>query len=384
MKNRFTLNESETERIKSLHKKFGYRSGLLTEAEYLNQDRPGDPYQYLKVDDGTTTKYYFKGIKGGPLKKYPNWTEALGGSMNKIKSDVTFKTTAETTSQISSSTTTKTDEELYTEYFNNEFKKIKSETLPKGKITKLTDGTYGYVLDDGTYTLLSDGYSVNKDGVKSTNKWTETPFVKPVVGGNDKTNLTPGQSEDNPCPYGMGRLATNEEINKLKSGEKAQNYANLAGNTMLPSNTSFGPENLSGIIGPGGSGFGNTIWRCERNNEVIYFFQPPKSKPNTETDFAKLVAEAGTKLKDTIAKLAGITITDDMFTKITELLKNIDKSIIPKISEFVTKGTGTVTDFLALIPEDIKKKLIELLPTLGQLTTQQTTTAQTDDTPAVF
>jgi hypothetical protein len=179
MRNKFLLTENEVDRIKSLHKKFGYRSGLLTEAEYLNQDRPGDPYQYLKVDDGTTTKYYFKGIKGEPLKKYPNWTEALGGNMNTIKSKVTFKTTAETTSQMGS-TTEKTDEELYTEYFNNEFKKIKSETLPKGKITKLTDGTYGYVLDDGSYTLLSDGYSVNKDGVKSTNKWTETAFVKPV------------------------------------------------------------------------------------------------------------------------------------------------------------------------------------------------------------
>jgi hypothetical protein len=179
MKNKFLLTEEESQRIKSLHKKFGYRSGLLTEAEYLNQDRPGDPYQYLKVDDGTTTKYYFKGIKGEPLKKYPNWTEALGGNMDTIKSKVTFKTTAETTSQMGL-TTEKTDEELYTEYFNNEFKKIKSETLPKGKITKLTDGTYGYVLDDGSYTLLSDGYSVNKDGVKSTNKWTETPFVKPV------------------------------------------------------------------------------------------------------------------------------------------------------------------------------------------------------------
>ena len=88
MRNKFLLTENEVERIKSLHKKFGYRSGLLTEAEYLNQDRPGDPYQYLKVDDGTTTKYYFKGIKGEPLKKYPNWTEALGGNMNKIKSDV--------------------------------------------------------------------------------------------------------------------------------------------------------------------------------------------------------------------------------------------------------------------------------------------------------
>ncbi len=189
MKNKFLLTEEESQRIKSLHKKFGYKSGLLTEAEYLNQDRPGDPYQYLKVDDGTTTKYYFKGIKGEPLKKYPNWTEALGGNMNKIKSDVTFKTTAETTSQMGS-TTQKTDEELYTEYFNKELKQIKPETLPKGKITKLTDGTYGYVLDDGSYTLLSDGYSVDKNGVKSTNKWTETPFVKPVVSQNNSSNNT--------------------------------------------------------------------------------------------------------------------------------------------------------------------------------------------------
>jgi hypothetical protein len=66
------------------------------------------------------------------------------------------------------------------------------------------------------------------------------------------------------------------------------------------------------------------------------------------------------------------------------LFKNIDKSIIPKISEFVTKGVGTVTDFLALIPEDIKKKLIELLPTLGQSTTQQTTVPQTAGQPTLF
>jgi len=188
MKNKFLLTEEESQRIKSLHKKFGYRSGLITEAEYLNQDRPGDPFQYLKVDDGTTTKYYFKGIKGKQLTKYPNWTEATGNGLNKIKELVTFKTQAETTSQLS--TTQKTDEELYTEYFNNEFKKIKPETLPKGKITKLTDGTYGYVLDDGSYTLLSDGYSINKDGVKSTNKWTETPFVKPAVNQNTTNNST--------------------------------------------------------------------------------------------------------------------------------------------------------------------------------------------------
>lgn len=188
MKNKFLLTEEESQRIKSLHKKFGYRSGLLTEAEYLNQDRPGDPFQYLKVDDGTTTKYYFKGVKGDQLKKYPNWTEATGNGLEKIKELVTFKTQAETTSQLTG--TQKTDEELYTEYFNKEFKKIKPETLPKGKITKLTDGTYGYVLDDGSYTLLSDGYSVDKNGVKSTNKWTETPFVKPVVNQNNSNNST--------------------------------------------------------------------------------------------------------------------------------------------------------------------------------------------------
>lgn len=188
MKNNFLLTENEVGRIKSLHKKFGYKSGLLTEAEYLNQDRPGDPYQYLKVDDGTTTKYYFKGIKGEPLKKYPNWTEAVGDNLDVIKNKVTFKTESESTTQLL--TTQKTDEELYTEYFNKEFKKIKPEQLPKGKITKLPDGTYGYLLDDGSYTLLSDGYSVNKDGVKSTNKWTETPFVKPVVNQNNTNNST--------------------------------------------------------------------------------------------------------------------------------------------------------------------------------------------------
>ncbi len=187
MKNKFLLTEEESQRIKSLHKKFGYRSGLLTEAEYLNQDRPNDPFQYLKVDDGSTTKYYYKGVKGDPLKQYPNWTEATGNRLGAIQKLVTFKTTAETSSQLS--TTQKTDEELYTEYFNKELKQIKPEQLPKGKITKLTDGTYGYVLDDGSYTLLSDGYSMDKNGVKSTNKWTETPFVKPVVIGDENSAI---------------------------------------------------------------------------------------------------------------------------------------------------------------------------------------------------
>ena len=384
MRNKFLLTENEVERIKSLHKKFGYRSGLLTEAEYLNQDRPGDPFQYLKVDDGSTTKYYFKGIKGTQLTKYPNWTESTGNGLDKIKELVTFKTQAETTSQLS--TTQKTDEELYTEYFNNEFKKMKPETLPKGKITKLTDGTYGYVLDDGTYTLLSDGYSVNKDGVKSTNKWTETPFVKPVVGSNDKTNLTPGQSEDNPCPYGMGRLATNEEITKLKAGEKAENYANLAGNTMLPSNVSFGPENLSGLIGPEGSHYGSTVWRCERNNEVIYFFQPSKSKPNTEKSIIDLISEY---LK---SKYPTIQIPQTVLDTLKTLLAGIDATVITKITEFLTTKTGTIEDLLMLIPDTIKNKVLELLKSIpnllstsgGSSTTQQTTTIQTSDTPAVF
>ena len=371
MRNKFLLTENEVERIKSLHKKFGYRSGLLTEAEYLNQDRPGDPFQYLKVDDGSTTKYYFKGIKGTQLTKYPNWTESTGNGLDKIKELVTFKTQAETTSQLS--TTQKTDEELYTEYFNNEFKKMKPETLPKGKITKLTDGTYGYVLDDGTYTLLPDGYSVNKDGVKSTNKWTETPFVKPVVGSNDKTNLTPGQSESNPCPYGMGRLATNEEITKLKAGEKAENYANLAGNTMLPSNVSFGPENLSGLIGPEGQHYGSTVWRCERNNEVIYFFQPSKSKPNTEKSIIDLISEY---LK---SKYPTIQIPQTVLDTLKTLLTGIDATVITKITEFLTTKTGTIEDLLMLIPDTIKNKVLELLKSIpnllstsgGSSTTQQ-------------
>ena len=388
MGNKFLLTENEVERIKSLHKKFGYRSGLLTEAEYLNQDRPGDPFQYLKVDDGSTTKYYFKGIKGTQLTKYPNWTESTGNGLDKIKELVTFKTQAETTSQLS--TTQKTDEELYTEYFNNEFKKMKPETLPKGKITKLTDGTYGYVLDDGTYTLLPDGYSVNKDGVKSTNKWTETPFVKPVVGSNDKTNLTPGQSEGNPCPYGMGRLATNEEITKLKAGEKAVRFANLAGNTMLPSNVSEGPENLSGLIGPEGQHYGSTVWRCERNNEVIYFFQPPKSKPNTEKSIINDITGTTSiqMIKDLILKnTPNVTIPEDILKQLPTILSTIDATTVTKVIDFLKTKTGDIQSLIALLPTDIKTKITDLIskiPGLGQVITQQTTTIQTSDTPAVF
>jgi len=374
MKNKFLLTEEETQRIKSLHKKFGYRSGLLTEAEYLNQDRPGDPYQYLKVDDGTTTKYYFKGIKGEPLKKYPNWTKALGGNMNKIKSDVTFKTTAETTSQIGS-TTQKTDEELYTEYFNSEFKKIKPEQLPKGKITKLSDGTYGYVLDDGSYTLLSDGYSVNKDGVKSTNKWTETPFVKPVVNQNNtnKETLTPGQSEDSPCPYGMGRLATQQEINQLNSGKKVENYANLESNPMLPSNVSFGPDNVSGLLSPEGSSYGSTIWRCERENKVIYFFQPAKSKGTSEKSIIDLLSEY---IK---SKYPTVQIPQTVLDTLKTLLTGIDATIITKITEFLTTKTGTIEDLLKLIPDSIKTKILEVLKLIPNLLS--TTSGSTTQTP---
>jgi hypothetical protein len=371
MKNKFLLTEEESQRIKSLHKKFGYRSGLLTEAEYLNQDRPNDPFQYLKVDDGSTTKYYYKGVKGDPLKQYPNWTEATGNRLGAIQKLVTFKTTAETSSQLS--TTQKTDEELYTEYFNKELKQIKPEQLPKGKITKLTDGTYGYVLDDGSYTLLSDGYSMDKNGVKSTNKWTETPFVKPVVGGDNKTNLTPGQSEDNPCPYGMGRLATEEEINKLKAGEPGRNYGNLAGNTMLPSNASFGPENLSGLIGPEGQHYGSTIWRCERNNEVIHFFQPPKSKSNTGKSIIDLISEY---LK---SKYPTIQIPQTVLDTLKTLLTGIDATVITKITEFLTAKTGTIEDLLALIPESIKTKILELLKSIPNLLS--TTSGGTTQTP---
>lgn len=374
MKNKFLVTENEIQRIKSLHKKFGYRSGLLTEAEYLNQDRPGDPFQYLKVDDGTTTKYYFKGIKGDQLKKYPNWTEAKGNNLEKIKELVTFKTQAETTSQLS--TTQKTDEELYTEYFNNEFKKIKPEQLPKGKITKLSDGTYGYVLDDGSYTLLSDGYSINKDGVKSTNKWTETPFVKPDVSQNntnDKTILTPGQSEDSPCPYGMGRLATEEEINKLKAGEPAMNYANLSTNTMLPSNAYFGPQNLSGLIGPEGQHYGSTTWRCERNNEVIYFFQPRKSKETTNKSIIDLLSEY---IK---SKYPTVQVPQTVLDTLKTLLTGIDATAITKITEFLTAKTGTIEELLKLIPDSVKTKILEALKLIPNLLS--TTSGSTTQTP---
>jgi hypothetical protein len=285
MKNRFLLSENEVERIKSLHKRFGYRSGLLTEAEYLNQDRPGDPFQYLKVDDGTTTKYYFKGIKGTPLTKYPNWTEAKGNNLEKIKELVTFKTQAETTSLLSG--TQKTDEELYTEYFNNEFKKIKPETLPKGKITKLADGTYGYVLDDGTYTLLSDGYSVNKDGVKSTNKWTETVFVKPAV------------------------------------------------------------STVSGALSGAGAVTDAVVTQVITNlSEYLKSKYPTVQVPQTVLDTLKT------------------------------LLTGIDTATITKIVEFLTTKTGTIEEFLKLIPDTVKNKVLEALKSIPNLIAPSNPTEQ--------
>lgn len=382
MRNKFILTESESQNIKSLHKKFGYRSGLLSEAEYLNQDRPGDPFQYLKVDDGTTSKYYYKGVKGNALKQYPDWTEATGKRLDAIQSTVSFKSTAESTSKLS--TTKKTDEELYTEYFNNEFKKIKPEQLPKGKITKLSDGTYGYVLDDGSYTLLSDGYSVNKEGVKSTNKWTETPFVKPVVSDNSgtKPDLTSGQSESSPCPYGMGRLATQEEINELKSGKKVESYANLDSNPMLPSNTSFGPDNVSGVIGPEGNRYGYTIWKCERNNEVIYFFQPPKSDKPANKSIIDLLSEY---MKSKYPTIQVPTIT---FDTIKNLLTGIDNATITKITEFLMAKTGTIQELLNLIPESVKNKILEVLSKIPNLISSNnlgsTPNNTPNDTPSVF
>jgi hypothetical protein len=203
MKNKLIITEEEFSRIKNLHKNYGYKSRLLNEAEYLNQDRPNDPFQYLKVEDGTTVKYYFKGIKGSSATKYPNWTEAKGDGLGKIKSEVKFKDTAETTSQLSSTTqsdatTAKTDEQLYTDYFNTELAKFNKNTVPAGKVTKLSDGTYGYVLDSGEYTLLSDGYSINKSGQKSSNTWTSTPMVKPTTTPT-ATTATPTTSTETPA-----------------------------------------------------------------------------------------------------------------------------------------------------------------------------------------
>lgn len=81
MRNLFNLNESEKNRILSLHDKHKLKMyGIIKEApetqttvnEYLNEPRLGDPYDYLKVGDDNPT-YYIK-VTDKPSGKYANMT----------------------------------------------------------------------------------------------------------------------------------------------------------------------------------------------------------------------------------------------------------------------------------------------------------------------
>jgi hypothetical protein len=125
MKNLFNLNESEKNRILSLHDNHKLKMyGLLKEDpnsaatptnEYLNKPRLGDPFDYLKVGDEAPT-YYFKvtsnptGKYKQPIKdpafqakwdkyttSYPNWTKATGNNYNTIQTKVEFSDTPSTT-----------------------------------------------------------------------------------------------------------------------------------------------------------------------------------------------------------------------------------------------------------------------------------------------
>lgn len=141
----------------------------------------------------------------------------------------------------------------------------------------------------------------------SIDKLNEFEKSQAWLSGDDNNLLINDQSESNPCPYGMGRLATEEEIKKLKSGEPAEVYVNSMTNPMLPSNSTVGPDNVSGRLGAGGGYFGFKPWRCERNKEVIYFFQPPKPEVHSGSSQSTLTQTGGEDLKLTDAEYVKLT-----------------------------------------------------------------------------
>lgn len=141
----------------------------------------------------------------------------------------------------------------------------------------------------------------------SIDKLNELESSNSGTSSDDNNLLTNNQSESNPCPYGMGRLATKEEVEKLKAGEPVEVFINLKSNLMLPSNSSIGPNNVSGLIGAGGGYFGFTTWRCERNNEVTYFFQPPKPELNSGSSQSTLTQTGGEDLKLSDAEYVKLT-----------------------------------------------------------------------------
>jgi hypothetical protein len=120
MRNLFNLNESEKNRILSLHDNHKLKMyGLIKEApetntavnEYLNEPRLGDPYMYLKVGDDKPTYYikvtdkpsgkYENMTKYPEVKanwdsvsaKYPTWTPATATQSAGISKGVKFQTT---------------------------------------------------------------------------------------------------------------------------------------------------------------------------------------------------------------------------------------------------------------------------------------------------
>jgi hypothetical protein len=120
MRNLFNLNESEKNRILSLHDNHKLKMyGLIKEApetntavnEYLGEPRLGDPYMYLKVGDDKPTYYikvtdkpsgkYANMTRYPEVKanwdsvsaKYPTWTPATATQSAGIAKGVTFQTT---------------------------------------------------------------------------------------------------------------------------------------------------------------------------------------------------------------------------------------------------------------------------------------------------
>lgn len=108
----------------------------------------------------------------------------------------------------------------------------------------------------------------------------------------------------------MGKLATEEEINKIMSGEKVEVFSQSQTNPMVPSNSSTGPDNFSGILGPEGNRFGSTVWKCERNNEITYFFQPKKSSGSSSDS-----GSSGSTLGQTGGE--DLKLTDGQYIKLT-------------------------------------------------------------------
>jgi hypothetical protein len=108
MKKIITLTEKDLSRLvkQIIHKSRSSKHFLNEEAkEYINIPKSGcetykkgcDPFKYLKVEDGTNTKYYFK------KDQDKNWVEAKDNSgIASIKTNVTFMTTPQTQSKLNS------------------------------------------------------------------------------------------------------------------------------------------------------------------------------------------------------------------------------------------------------------------------------------------